>query len=109
LRASFSAAGGAEEDVGQARQLDQLGGQFFLVGHVVVVAAVDDLADLVLQRRHQLRVVVAEGVDGDAAQRVEVRLAVHVPHAQALAMRQRDRHPAVGVHGVGGGRRDQSH
>jgi hypothetical protein len=29
--------------------LDQLGRQLFLVGHVVVVAAVDDLGHLVLQ------------------------------------------------------------
>jgi hypothetical protein len=47
---------------------------------------VDDLADLVLQRRHQLGVVVAQRVDGNAAQRVQVLLAVHVPHAAALAV-----------------------
>jgi hypothetical protein len=35
--------------------------------------------DLVLQRRHQLRVVVAQRVDGDAAQAVEVALAVGCP------------------------------
>jgi len=41
-------------------------------GHVVVVGGVDQLGQLVLQRGHQLGVVVAQGVDGDAAQRVQV-------------------------------------
>jgi hypothetical protein len=59
---------------------------------------VDELADLVLQRGHQLGVVVAQGVDGDAAQRVQVLLAVDVPDAAALAVRQRDGQAAVGVH-----------
>jgi hypothetical protein len=35
--------------------------------HLVVVGGVDQLGDLVLQRRHQLGVVVAQRVDGDAA------------------------------------------
>ena len=39
---------------------------------------------------------------GDAGQRVQVGLAVDVPDAAALAVRQRDRHPAVGVHHVRG-------
>jgi hypothetical protein len=55
-------------------------------GHVVVVGGVDELRELVLQRGHQLGVVVAQGVDGNAAQRVEVLLAVDVPDAAALAV-----------------------
>jgi hypothetical protein len=85
-----------------------LAASFSLVGHVVVVGGVDDLGDLVLQRGHQLGVVVAQRIDGNAAQRVQVLLAVHVPHAAALAMRQRNRHAAVGVHGVGRGGFDES-
>ena len=102
-------AGAAEEGVGQARQLGERGRQPFLVGHVVVVAAVDDLADLVLQRGHELGVVVAERVHGDTGQRVEVFLAVDIPHSHALAVRQRDRQPAVGIHGVGRRSLDKRH
>ena len=102
-------AGGAEEHVGHARELDQPGRQLLLLGHVVVVGAVDDLGDLVLQGRHELGVVVPQRIHGDAGERVEVLLAVHVPHSHALAARHRDRQPAVGVHGVGRCRLDQSH
>ena len=90
----------------QPRQLAQLGRQLLLQRHLVVVGAVDQLGDLVLQRRHQLGVGVAERVDGDAGQRVEVFAALGVPDAAALAVRQRERQAAVGVHHVrGGGRR----
>ena len=96
-------AGTAEEGVGQARQLGELGGELFLAGHVVVVGAVDQLGQLVLQGGHQLGVVVAQRVDGDAAQAVEVDLARGVPDSAALAVRQRDRQATVGVHDVGRG------
>jgi hypothetical protein len=69
----------------------QFGRQRFLQRHLVVVRAVDQLGHLVLQRRHQLRVVVAQRVDGDAGQAVEVALAVGVPDPAASAVRQRDR------------------
>jgi hypothetical protein len=107
LRASFKRrfvgfqAGAAEEHVGQPGQLDQFRGQLLLVGHMVVVATVDDLADLVLQRRHQFGVVMAQGVDGDAAESVQVGFAVDVPDAAALAMTQRNGQAAIGIHGVG--------
>ena len=52
--------------------------------------------------RDQLGVRVSQGVDGNAAQTVQVLLAVHVPHAAASAMRHRDRQAAVSVHDVGG-------
>jgi len=96
-------AGAAEEHIGHARAVGQQLGQGFLAGHVVVVAGVDQLGDLVLQGRHQLGVVVAQGVDGDAAQCVQVFLAVHIPHAAASASLQRDRYAAVGGHNVGRG------
>ena len=94
--------GVAEEHVLHAGDLDQLGSQHFLAGHVVVVGAVDHLAHLFLQGGDQLGVRVAQGVDGNAAQTVQVLLAVHVPHAAASAMRHRDRQAAVSVHDVGG-------
>ena len=49
-------AGVAEEDVAQARQLAQLGRELLLQRHEVVVRAVDQLGDLVVQRRHELGV-----------------------------------------------------
>ena len=52
----------------------------------LIVDAVDQLANLVLQGGHQLRVGVAQRVDGNAAQAVQVFLAVHVPHSAASAM-----------------------
>jgi hypothetical protein len=88
----------AEEGVGQARELGQPGAELLLQRHAVVVGAVDELGDLVLQRRHQLGMGVAQRVDGDAAQAIEVLLAVGVPHPAALAMRHRDGQAAVGVH-----------
>lgn len=101
-------AGAAEEGIGQARELGQLGGELFLAGHVVVVGAVDQLADLVLQRGHQFGMVVAQRVDGDAAEAVEVGAAVRVPDSATLTVRQRDRKAAVGVHDVGRGGLDGS-
>ncbi|EWS53574.1 hypothetical protein X551_03632 [Methylibium sp. T29] len=97
--------GAAEKGIGQPAQIAQPGGELLLQRRLVVVRAVDQLADLVGQRRHQPRVGVAQGVDGDPAQRVEVLAAFGVPHAAALAMRQRERQAAVGVHHVGGRRR----
>jgi hypothetical protein len=79
-------AGGAEKDIAHARQLDQFLGQNFLVGYVVIVAAVDDLSNLILQRRHQLGVVVAQGVDRNTTERVQIRLAIDIPHPATLAV-----------------------
>ena len=93
-------AGAAEEHIAHARQLHQLGREALLVRHMVVVAAVDDLGNLVLQRRHQLSVVVAQRVHGNATQRIQVLTTLGVPDAAALAMGQRDRQAAVGVHRV---------
>src|SRR6185369_5313071 len=64
----------AEERVAEPRELAQLGRQLFLERDQVVVRAVDELADLVVERRNELRMRVAERVDGDAAERVEVFL-----------------------------------
>ena len=98
----------AEEDIGHLRALGQQLGQRFLAGHVVVVGGVDELGHLVLQRRHQLGVVVAQRVHCNAAQRIEVLLAVDVPHAAALASLQSDRYAAIGVHHVGRGSLNES-
>ena len=68
---------------------------------MVVVAAVDHLADLVLQSGRELGVGMAQGVDGDTSQTIYVRLTVGIPDAQAFAMRQGHGQTSVGVHGVG--------
>jgi hypothetical protein len=91
-------AAGAEEDLVQPRALAQHGGQSLGVGRVVVVAGVDQLGDLLLQRGNQLGVGVAQGVDRDAAECIQVFLAVDVPDAAAVTVRERDRQAAVGVH-----------
>ena len=92
----------AKERIGHAGQLDQLGSECFLQGDMVVIATVDHLAHLVLQGGCEFGVGVAQGVDGDTRQRVEVALAVGVPHTQTSAMRQSHGQAAVGVHAMGG-------
>ena len=94
-------AGGAEEDVGHAGALDQQAGQHFLVRHMVVVGGVDQLGQLVLQRRHQLGVVVAQGIDCNPAQRIQIFAPVGIPYAATLAVRHGNGQAAVGVHHVG--------
>ena len=68
----------AEEHLLHARQRAQAVGELFLLGHPVDVRGVDQPADLVAQRRDQLRVRVAEAVDRDAGERVEILLAGRV-------------------------------
>ena len=103
-------AGVAEEHIGHARELNQLGGQLLLVGHVVVIAAVDDLGHLVLQGGHEFGMVMAQGVHGNAGQRIQVLLAIDVPKAAALTTFERDWQTPVGVHGVRrGGFNESSH
>ena len=77
---------GAEKHVFQTGQLNQFGGQRFLQRHMVVVGAMNHLADLCLQGGHQPGVVVAQRVDCNAAEPVQVALAVDVPHAAAVAV-----------------------
>jgi len=91
----------AEEDVGHARALDQQAGQLFLQRHLVVVAAVDHLLDLILQCGHQFGVLVAQRVHGDAGERVQIASALGVPDAHAFAMRQGNGQAAVSGHHMG--------
>ena len=98
--------GGAKKHIRHARERHQLGRQRFLQGHVVVVGGVYELRHLVLQGSYQVRMVVAQGIDRNAAQRVQVFLALGVPDAAALAVGQRNRQAPVGGHYMGrcGGR-----
>jgi len=65
-----------------------------------VVAAVDHFADLVLQGRHQIGVVVTQGVHGDTGQSIQVLLSIDVPDSATLTMAECDWQSAIGVHGV---------
>ena len=65
-----------------------------------VVAAVDHFGQLVLQRGHQIRVVVAQGIHCNAGQRIQIGLAIDVPNSATLTMAECDRQSAIGVHGV---------
>jgi len=62
----------AEERVRKTRELAQLGRQLLLERDQVVVRAVDQLADLVVERGDQPRMGVAQRVDRDPAERIEV-------------------------------------
>ena len=76
----------AEKHIAHARERCQLGGKLLLQGHVVVVGSVYQLADLLLQCGHKLGVGVPQRIDSNAAQSVQIALAVYVPHMAAFAM-----------------------
>ena len=98
--------GTAEKHIGHACAFGQQGGQLLLQRNVVVVGGVDQLGELLLQRRHQLGVVVSQGIDGNAGQCVQIFFAIGIPHAAALAAFQRDGDTAIGGHNVGGSGRN---
>ena len=78
---------GEEDDVGEGRGAEAVG-QRFLLGDAVDVRDVPQLLALPRQRLDQLRVRVAERVDGDAGDAVEIDLAVGRPQSHALAARR---------------------
>ena len=88
----------AEEDSGQTGQFAQLGCERLLQRCGVVVRAMNQFRDLLLERRHEPRMCVPEGIDCDACQAIEVLVAFGVPHPAAPAMRHRHRQATVGVH-----------
>ena len=94
--------GGAKKHIAHARKFHQLGGELLLQGHVVIVATVDDFGQLVLQRPNQIRVVVAEGIDCDAAQGIQVFAPIDIPHPAALSVGYRHGQSSVRVHHVRG-------
>ena len=80
----------AEERLVEAREFDELRRCIGLRLCVVEVRAVDELLCLLGDGRDERLVVVAEHVHGDAAEEVEVLLAVVVPEVRALAVVQHD-------------------
>ncbi|OIQ71133.1 hypothetical protein GALL_472500 [mine drainage metagenome] len=73
-------------------------GQLFLQGNAIQIGAVDELAHLIGEGRHQPRMRMAQGVDRDARQGVEIAATLRIPDPCTLAMRQRDRQAGIGVH-----------
>ena len=94
-------AGVAEEDarvVGPAEEADEALGQGDLRLGGEEVGDVAEGAELGGDGLDEGGVGVAEGVDGDAAEQVDVLLAVGVPHVRALAAGERQHGRAEGVH-----------
>ena len=80
----------AEERLVEAREFDELRRCVGLRLRVVEVRAVDELLRLLGDGRDERFVVMAEHVHSDAAEKVEVLLAVVVPEVRALAVVQHD-------------------
>ena len=94
-------SGVAEEYIGHARNLHQFCSQLFLERHMVVIAAVNDSGDLILQRRHQPGMVVPQRIDGNTSQGIKVFFAIRVPHAATLTMGQGYGQAPIGIHDMG--------
>ncbi len=71
-----------------------------LLRHAEEVRGVDELGRLVAQRTHQRRVGVAQPVDRDAREGVQVLLALGIPEPRALAAREGDGLRGVCLHQV---------
>ena len=78
--------GVAKEHVAHTGERHQLVSELLLQRDVVIVAAVHDFADLVLQGRHEFGVVVSQGVDRDARQCLEIAFTVGIPYIDTLSV-----------------------
>ena len=90
----------AEKHVAQTTALNQHSGQLLLQLDVVEVGGMDDLADLLAQGGHQARVGMAQRVDRNACQAVEVAARVVAVKPDSIAVAETDRRFAVGVHQI---------
>ena len=75
----------AKKSAIHASGLRQLRGQRPLVGMVVEVRAVDDLAGLLPQRLENSRMRVTQGIDSQARYKIQVFFSVNVPQPATLA------------------------
>src|ERR1700739_3547132 len=86
----FRAAVG-EKDVVQARPFGELAGQGSLVRVVIKIREVNRLGRFAANDLDDARMGMAEGVDGDAPEKIEIFLAGAVKDVNATAMRQQER------------------
>src|SRR5919106_5074806 len=75
----------------------QLTRELRLGDNMIEIRNVEQLARLLLDGTDYCRMAVAQTVDRDARQEIEVLFAVGIPHPRALAAHQRDGIPGVGV------------
>ena len=80
----------AEERLVEARELDELRGRIGLRARVVEVRAMDHLARLMRDGIDERRIIMAEHVDGDAAEEIEVFLAVDIIRIRPFAVVEDD-------------------
>ena len=79
-----------EEDLVGEGVLDEPLGKPALVGDLVEIGDVPELAGLLGQRRDQMRMAVAERIDGDAAGEIEIALAIGLDQPDTLAPLERE-------------------
>jgi len=92
----------AEEHLLESRDLRHAVGRRLLVRDAPQVGGVDDAGgDARRERAGELRMPVAERVDGDAGERIEVLPAFLVPEPHAFAAHEGDALARVGVHDMG--------
>jgi hypothetical protein len=94
----------AEEGAVHAGQCAEPVGQGFLQGNPVQVRGMDQSPGLLAQGARQLRVGMAQTVDGDAGDGIEVLVALFVVEPDALAARKGNGLTGVGLHEVFGHR-----
>jgi hypothetical protein len=97
-------AGIAEESAVHAGQGAELVGQGLLQGDTVQVRRVDQSPGLLAQGARQFRMGMAQAVDGNASDRIQIPVAIFIVEPDALAAREGDGLPSVGLHEMFGHR-----
>ena len=91
-------AGIAEKHFLHARTLAQLVGQCFLAGHPVKVGGVQHATGLLGDGRHQSRMGMAQRIDGDPGECVQVFPALGIRDPAPAAVAECHRQTGVGIH-----------
>ena len=89
-------SGVAEEGALETADLGQALGQRSLVLVVEVVRGVDEQAGLLAEHPQDARVAVAQRVDADAGEQIEVALAAQIEHVASLAPVEHQRVAGIG-------------
>jgi len=88
----------AEEGIGHARALRQRLRELFLEGGPVVVGDMDEGGDLLLKGLDQSWVGMAQGVDRNSGERIEILATLVIPDPRAGPSHKRDRETGIGGH-----------